>query len=217
MKDIVIYGAGSVGRLAEQIIADINREQKQYNLLGYLDDDDQKQGSSLNQLPILGGINWLKGNPHTQVVIGFSSPSQKKVLAERLQQNGHHHFATLVHPGTWISKRVEIGEGSMIYPGVHLDVDIRLGKFTLINKLATIGHDTTMGDYVTVSPGVNIGGINQIGEGVEFGINSCSIQHLQIGSWATIGAGAVIIRDVPKGAVMVGNPGKELKRSKKPN
>ncbi len=212
MTDIVIYGAGSVGRLAEQIIDDINREKKTFNLLGYLDDDIRKQGSSLNQLPILGDINWLSENPRARVVIGFSAPRQKKELVQRLRRAKHQYFSTLIHPKTWIGKRVQIGEGSIIYPGVHLDVDIRLGQFTLMNKLATIGHDTEMGDFVTVSPGVNIGGINQVGEGVEFGINSCSIQHLQIGAWSTIGAGAVIIRDVEDHAVMVGNPGKMLRK-----
>jgi sugar O-acyltransferase (sialic acid O-acetyltransferase NeuD family) len=213
MKDIIIYGAGSVGRLAEQIIVDINQVSDQFNLLGFLDDDKSKHRTLQHGTPILGDIQWLIQRPNTSVVIGFSNPKQKKQLHTRLKEFGHKHFATLIHPDTWIANRVDVGVGSVIYPGVHLDVDIRLGDFCLLNKLSTVGHDTSLGDYTTVSPGVNIGGYNNIGKGVEFGINSCSIQHLRIGNWSVIGAGAVIIRDVPAGSVMVGNPGRELKKT----
>ena len=215
MTNIVIYGAGSVGRLAEQIVSDINQVRDQFNLLGFLDDDKSKHKTIQYGTPILGDLQWLKDHPDTSIVIGFSNPKQRQQLHQKLKDSGHDRFATLIHPNTWISNRVEIGAGSIIYPGVHLDVDIRVGRFCLINKLATVGHDTSLGAFTTVSPGVNIGGHNQIGEGVEFGINSCSIQHLTIGKWALIGAGTVIIRDVPDGAVMVGNPGKELKRKVK--
>lgn len=215
MTDIVIYGAGSVGRLAEQIVIDINQVSDQFNLLGFLDDDKSKHNTIQHGTPILGDLQWLKHHPEASVVIGFSNPKQKQRLYQRLTDAGHKLYATLIHPSTWISNRVKIGNGSVIYPGVHLDVDIELGRFCLINKLATIGHDTSLGAFTTISPGVNVGGYNQIGEGVEFGINSCTLQHLNVGKWAMIGAGAVIIRDVPEGAVMVGNPGKELKRKAK--
>ncbi len=215
MTDIVIYGAGSVGRLAEQIVIDINQVRDQFNLLGFLDDDKSKHNTIQHGTPILGDLQWLKHHPKTSVVIGFSNPKQKQQLYQRLTDSGHTLFTTLVHPNTWIANRVKIGNGSVIYPGVHLDVDVRIEKFCLINKLATVGHDTSLGAFTTISPGVNVGGYNQIGEGVEFGINSCSVQHLNIGKWSMIGAGAVIIRNVPDEAVMVGNPGKELKRKVK--
>jgi acetyltransferase EpsM len=50
-----------------------------------------------------------------------------------------------------------------------------------------------------------------VGEGTQVGIGACVIQGVKIGKWATIGAGAVIINDVPDYAVVVGNPGKVIK------
>jgi acetyltransferase-like isoleucine patch superfamily enzyme len=43
------------------------------------------------------------------------------------------------------------------------------------------------------------------------GIGAVVIPKISIGKWVTIGAGAVIIRDVPDFAVVVGNPGKIIK------
>ncbi len=211
MKDIIIYGAGSVGKLTEQIISDINKDKKQFNILGFLDDDKSKHNASVFDYKIFGDIEWLKTNNKVNVVFGFSSPSQKLNLIERLKEINHTKFVQLIHPKAWVSKRVEIGKGSIIYPGTHIDVDVKIGDFVLLNKLCSIGHDSILKNYSTISPGVNIGGFNYIEEGVDFGINACSIQNIKIGKWSTIGAGSVIIKNVEDRAVIVGNPGKVIK------
>lgn len=211
MKDVVIFGAGSVGRLSKQIIDDINKNKKMFNVIGYLDDNEKIHDTSLNGVLILGGLEWMINNPHIYIVLGFSNPNQKLSLIKRLKDINCTHFAQLIHPTAWISERVYIGEGSIIYPGVHIDVDVRIGDFTLFNKLCTIGHDSIIGDFSTFSPGVKLGGNNIIGDNVEFGINSCSIQNLKIGASSVIGAGSVIIRDIPDNVIVVGNPGRVLK------
>lgn len=50
-----------------------------------------------------------------------------------------------------------------------------------------------------------------VGEGTHLGIGACVIQGIRIGKWCTIGAGTVIIKDIPDGATVVGNPGKIIK------
>ena len=50
-----------------------------------------------------------------------------------------------------------------------------------------------------------------VGEGTQIGINATIRQGINIGKWATIGAGAVIVKDVPDYAVVVGNPGKIIR------
>ncbi len=211
MKNVVIYGAGSVGKMSQQIIEDINSESIEYSILGYLDDDDKKWHTSINGYNILGGIDWLSCNPDIYVTLGFSKPKQKKALISKLTAIGHKNFVTLIHPLAWISSRVQIGKGSIIYPGVHIDVDVSIGDFCLFNKLATIGHDTEIMDFVTLSPSVNIGGFNNINSGVEFGINSASIQYINFGEWAIIGGGSMVIKDVPDNVVVAGVPAKVIR------
>jgi len=53
-----------------------------------------------------------------------------------------------------------------------------------------------------------------IGEGTHVGIGASIIQGIKIGKWATIGAGAVVIRDVPDYAVVVGSPARIIKYKK---
>ena len=58
---------------------------------------------------------------------------------------------------------------------------------------------------------VNISGNDRIGEGVMFGSGSTIIQGKNVGMAAIIGAGAVVTKDIPAGATVVGIPAKVIK------
>ncbi len=50
-----------------------------------------------------------------------------------------------------------------------------------------------------------------MGEGTHIGIGACVLPNINIGKWSIIGAGAVVIEDVPDNVIVVGNPAKILK------
>lgn len=211
MKDLIIYGCGSVGRMVEQIVFDINQESPCWNVIGFIDDDESKTGSCVAGLPVLGEISWLVQNPNTRVALGFSNPIEKQAISRKLCSIGLSDLVTLVHPRAWVSRRVEIGAGTLIYPGVYVDVDVKIGSCVVLNKLCSVGHDTRIGDFSTMAPGVNLGGNCIFGKGLEFGINSSTIQGIQIGDWSVIGGGAVVVRDIPSKCVAVGVPAKVIR------
>lgn len=208
MKDLIIYGCGSLGRVIEQIVFDINQEKNTWNLLGFIDDDEGKHGNQVAGYPVLGGIEVLKQLDNAALVVGFAAPSQRMQAVSKVFAAGHKDFATLIHPETWISRRVQTGQGCIIYPGVHIDVDVTIGRHGIFNKLCTIGHDSTFEDFVTAAPAVNFGGNIHIGKGCDFGINSATIQGISVGEWTVVGAGAVVVRDLPDRCTAVGVPAK---------
>ena len=61
-----------------------------------------------------------------------------------------------------------------------------------------------------ISPNVSLAGEVSVGEGTHIGIGANVIPGIKIGKWATIGAGAVILKDVVDGATVVGNPGRVI-------
>lgn len=211
MKDLIIYGCGSLGRVIEQIVFDINQEKKTWNLLGFIDDDEGKHGTQVVGYPVMGDIEILKQHDNPALVIGFAAPYQKMRAVGKVLAVGHEEFATLVHPLAWISRRVEIGPGSIIYPGVLIDVDVRIASHCIFNKLCTIGHDSIFEDFVSAAPGVNFGGNIHIGQGCEFGINSSTTQGISVGEWSIIGAGATVIREIPSNCTAIGTPAKPIK------
>jgi sugar O-acyltransferase (sialic acid O-acetyltransferase NeuD family) len=212
--DIVIYGAGSVGRLIEQFICDINEIEDRWNLIGYLEDDKNKHNKRIGQSVVLGGLGYLH-NMHYDgfIALGIGKPADKYAAVTKLMSVTNFKYANIIHPTAWVSKRVTMGHGVIIYPGVCIDVDVKLGDHILLNKSSTLGHDSVIDSYVTVSPGVNLGGNNYVGEGCEFGINSCTIQNLSIGKWSVIGAGAAVIHDLPSFITAVGVPARVIKKN----
>ena len=60
MKDLVIIGAGGLGREVAQLIMDINQDKKTWNVLGFIDETIEKQGSVINDTAVLGGFDWFE-------------------------------------------------------------------------------------------------------------------------------------------------------------
>ena len=110
-----------------------------------------------------------------------------------------------------MSKRIEIGEGSIICAGNILTVDIQIGKHVIINLDCTVGHDAVLHDFVTLYPSVNVSGITDIGECVELGTGMQIIQGKKVGAGSIVGAGAVVVKDIPDKCVAVGSPAKAIK------
>jgi sugar O-acyltransferase (sialic acid O-acetyltransferase NeuD family) len=211
MKNIIIYGAGSVGKLTAQIISDINSETKIWNILGYLDDNSDLKGKVLsNGLKVLGSLTEFDIPANTSIAVTFNDPQLRSKAVEKLKDL-NLEIPSLIHPKSWIADRVTLGNGAIIYPYVCIDCDVQIGAFSIINKSVTIGHDSSYGDFLTVSPGVNLGGFLKVGSKVQFGIGASTIQNLSIGSDTIIGAGAVVTSSLPAGCTAVGIPAKPVK------
>lgn len=89
----------------------------------------------------------------------------------------------------------------------------KIGRFLHLNNHASISHDCEAGDFVTVSPGARVNGRTKIGNRVFIGANATIRDGgITIGDDAVIGMGAVVLRDVPAGATVVGNPAQVIAR-----
>lgn len=212
MKKIVIIGAGGFGREVKMLIDQINYNKKKFDFIGFYDDNIEK-GSMINGFKVLGSIDeLLQVDYNLEVVISIADPTIKKKIYETINCNHFISFPTLIHPNVLIgTDEVSFGYGCIICASNIITVNISIGNFVILNLGCTVGHDTKIGDYCSFMPSVNISGGVIIENSVYVGTGAVVIQVVKIGKWATIGAGAVIIHDVPDFAVVVGNPGKIIK------
>lgn len=209
MKDIVIIGAGGFGREVAWLIEDINKKNKEWNLIGFIDDNKAIQGMEVNGYKVVGNIEWLN-EQELYVVNAIGDPIVKKKVLERLS-GSKNKYPVLIHPGVIYSDKVSFGEGSIICAGNIITVNINIGRHVIINLDCTIGHDAVIGDYSTVLPSVNLSGLVKIGQCVSIGTGSAIIQGVSIGENTIIGAGAVVVKDLPANCTAVGAPAKPIK------
>lgn len=197
---IAIYGASGFGRELAWLVECC---QDNRIVVCFIDDDEKKQGSDLNGIPIVGLEQAAERYADAKVIGGIGNPKIRETLMKKAASCGFN-FGTVVHPRVEMSRWIEMGDGVVICAGNILTTNIRLGEHVQINLGCTIGHDVIMGDYTTLSPGVHVSGWVHMGKRVYIGtgaviINGTEDKPLTIGDDAVIGAGACVTRSVPPG------------------
>ena len=210
MKNIIIIGAGGVGREVSLIIEKINKLKATWNLIGFIDDNINGWNRIINGYQIIGGMDLLETLPlDTYVVIAIANYNVKKKIVNKI--NKKFKFATIIDPKVYIHDYMTIGEGTIIYEGAIITANIQVGNHVIISPKCGIGHDSIIKDYVSLLWNVNVSGNDVIEEGVMMGSGSTIIQGKKIGKGSIIGAGAVVIDDIDSFTTAVGVPAKVVK------
>ena len=209
MDKIAIYGAGGCGREVLMLIQQINATENCWDFVGFYD-DSVASGTVVNNYKVLGGIDELNNCLNSiAIVIAVGNPVTKKKIFQSIN-NTNIFFPVLIHPGVLIGDRsiVTIGGGSIITASCILTVNIKIGDHVLLNIGCTVCHDSTIKSFCSLMPAVNVSGEVMIDECVYIGTGAKIIHQINIGSNSIIGAGAVVINDIPADCTAVGVPAK---------
>lgn len=201
VKRLVIIGASGHGKVIADIAVRVG-----YEDIVFLDDDQNIKECA--GFPVIGKTYEAKGMDGDKIVaIGNAK------VRERIQEQ-ISGVITLIHPDAVISRRVEIGEGSVIMAGAVINTDVVIGKSCIINTAASVDHDCRIADFVHVSVGSHLSGTVNVGKGTWIGAGATVSNNVNICGDCTIGAGAVVIKDIEKPGTYVGVPAREIIMSK---
>lgn len=216
MKDLLIYGAGGLGRELMEIIEESNREKEQWRLLGFVDDNLEK-GSTVCGYPVLGGFDFFHANTlNLGVVFGFADCLAKEAVYNKIKEHcPGFYFPVIAHPSSYISPRATLGEGVVVTRFCVVNVNARVGKCVLINENSGVYHDCVVGAFTSIMPGVRISGNVNVGKRAYLGVQAAIKQGLTIGSDSVVGMGSTVITDVPDSCTVVGNPAKIIRKAGK--
>lgn len=212
LKKLIIAGVGGFGREVAWLVERINEKGPTWNLLGFVDDNPLLQSHLINGYKVLGTTDSVINYTDVYFVCAVGNAVVRKKIIDKLTSlNPNIKFAILIDPTVEISKLVSIGEGSIICAHSIITVNIEIGKHVIVNLDCTIGHDAVLKDYVTLYPSVNVSGTTVLGECTEIGTGTQIIQGKTIGHHSIVGAGAVVVRDIPDKCTAVGMPAKPIK------
>lgn len=209
MKKIVIIGSSGFAKEVAFLLEEINRVKKDWQLLGFIDD---KTKVVKGPYQIIGDDEWLANTDnHLHVAFGIGDPVVIKKLYNKFKENSNLIFPNLFHPkiiGDW--DKIIFGEGNIVTAGVIMTTDIRIGNCNIFNLSCTVGHDCIIGNYNVFNPTVNLSGGLIIEDSILIGTGAQVLQYKRICSNSTLGAGAVLTKDILESGVYVGSPAKKL-------
>ena len=212
MKDLIIVGASGFGREVAWLVERINKEKKQWNLLGFIDDNEQLHGTKINGYQVLGRTADINSFSNAFFVCAVGSSKTRERIIENLKTiNPSIKFATIIDPSVEMSEYVSFGEGCIVCAHTIFTVNITVGSHVIINLDCTIGHDAIIEDFVTLYPSVNVSGSTITRRDVELGTGTQIIQGKNVGEYSIIGAGSVVVKDIPAKCTAVGCPAKPIK------
>lgn len=205
LKDLIIIGAGGVGRETALIVEDINNKSREWNLLGFVD-DYKEIGEDINGYKVLGGNDYINNyEKEVYIVCAIANYNIKKSIIEKIK-NYNVKFANIIHPSVNLNKTVDIGNGCIVYENSIITANINIGNHVIVSPKCGIGHDSIINDYCSLLWNVNVSGNVVLEEGVTMGSGSTIIQGKRVGHGSFIGAGAVVIEDIKEESVAVGVP-----------
>jgi len=212
----VLWGASNPETI--RVIRAMERSVANFSVLGFLDNDLKKHGTSFLGYPVLGGseeVRKLAKNEDVRFVnlITGSMTARLEVSRDIIRSGGI--LGNLIHPTVDLTMTT-VGAGAYMQESVILQAHVEVGDNSSLHMNAIVGHESKIGNTVFIAHAVSISGACEIGDGTFVGTNATILPHIKIGKWCIIGAGAVVTKDVPDYTVVVGNPARKLKENNVP-
>lgn len=213
-RSLVLLGAGGTAREVIDLVAAQARMGLADRIVAILDDDPSRFAGNLRGIPITGGLGSAHDFPHEfWFVDTLGSPHNYLARPERIGSLGiaDGRFATLVHPAAAVSDSATLGAGSVVLAFAAIGADARLGAHVTMLPGATVSHDSEVDDWSVLATGVIVSGSTRVGRCCYVGAGAVLIDGCSVGAGALVGMGSVVLRDVPPGSVVAGNPAKAIR------
>lgn len=206
---VVIIGAGGHGK----VVLDILRAAGRYEPVGFLDADPALAGTVVGGLPVLGPANLLPRLRQQKVrgaVVAIGDNRARREYAGLVREYGLERVSA-VHPAASVSPTARLGANVVVAAGAVVCTEARVDDSAVVNTAAVVDHEGHVGEAAHVAPAACLAGRVRVGPLAFVGIGAQVIQCRSVGEGSVVGAGAVVIEDVPPWATVVGVPARVIK------
>jgi UDP-perosamine 4-acetyltransferase len=205
-EKVVIIGAGGHAKVCIELLRAMGKEVS--FCVGGKDSPDSCLG-----VPVLKGdenLMRLRKEGYTDLFIAIGSNQLRSRLADVAKEMGFR-LVNAISPTAVVSPSAKIGIGVAIMVGALINAEADIGDLAIINTGASIDHDCVIGRAVHIAPQSGLAGKVKVGAGSFLGVGCNVIPGVEIGENVTVGAGGVVISNIPSGSTAVGIPARVTK------
>jgi len=212
-KKIIILGTGGNCIDILDAINEINRIEKRYHIVGFLDDDSTKWGTKVYGIEVLGGLDSASEFGDAFFVNGIGSPNNFWLKEKIINKTNLpiERFESIYHPSASVSQFATVGRGVVVLKNVSISSNLTIGNHVIILSNSVINHDDRIDDFVSIASSVSIAGNVHVENHCYLGGGSSIMGNITIKQKSFVGMGSVVIRDVETNTVVAGNPAKVIR------
>jgi sugar O-acyltransferase (sialic acid O-acetyltransferase NeuD family) len=201
MSDVVIFGTGDYGRIAERYLT----ADSPHDVVAFTVDREYADAGELSDRPVVPfdelTDRFPPGSVEMLVAVGFSGVNQERARVYDECKRLGYSLITYVNSHAFFWEDVPIGDNSFVFEANVVQPSVTIGSNVVLWSGNHIGHDVTIGDHCFVASHVVISGHASIGEGCFLGVNATVRDGVRIAPRCVIGSGALIMKDTEEGGV----------------
>jgi len=211
---VLTIGAGAQAKY----VADIYSFDRELQIIGIVRYKNDKYPSWVNssKIPVFSYSNSLRKiltkYKDCKIIVTNSNNKKKEEIVNLIKEYSIE-FINAIHRSSVIATSAKIGTNLIINANAVIQPFAKIGSNVMIHSGVIVEHDNVIEDYVNLSPGVKLSGWVTVKKGAYIYIGANVIPGITIGENSIVGAGAVVLTDVPDNVTVAGVPAKIIKRN----
>lgn len=208
MKNLIIIGAGGMGRtLYSNALESVGYGEK-FVVKGFIDDNLQALDGFPNYPPVINTIRDYQPQADDVFVSSIGGAARRPCMEEIIRRGGE--FMELIHRTARIYTNAKLGKGNFIGAYTVIGNDAVVGDYNMIQSYTVIGHDAKIGSWNRIDTHVTcVGGI-VIEDEVNIHTSAVISHNVKVETGAHVGALSFVIKKVKAGTTVMGSPAKKL-------
>jgi sugar O-acyltransferase (sialic acid O-acetyltransferase NeuD family) len=211
MDNILVFGCSGHAR----VIIDAVEQMGEFRITGIVD-SFLPAGHNCVGYQVLGNEHRLRNLIETHGIrggiIAIGDNWVRYRIAERIRSIAPgFEFVTVVHPSAQVARSARVSGGTVVLAGAIVAANAEIGECCIVNTKASLDHDGVMGPFSSFAPAVTTGGDVTV-KAFAAVLLGANVSHcVSIGEHSVVGAGSLVLRDVPDLMVAYGVPARAIR------
>ena len=208
MKNLIIIGAGGMGRTLYSNALESVGYGKKFVVKGFIDDNLQALDDYPNYPSVIGTIKDYQPQPDDVFISSIGGAARRPCMEEIICRGGE--FMELIHQTARILTNAKLGKGNFVGAYTVIGNDAVIGDYNMIQSYTVIGHDAKIGSWNRIDTHVSLVGGVVVEDEVTIHTSAVISHKVVVECGAHVGALSFVFKKVKAGTTVMGNPAKKL-------